>query len=85
MDVKFVFAMGTESVHLPNGVTVQVPRGSMVPDSDPVVRARPDLFSPDPRYAAALFATEFPEGWGDGAPVEAATAVPGERRNARRG
>lgn len=81
----FVYAMGTEKVHLPTGATVLVPKGSMVPAADPVVRARPDLFSPDPRYCASLFGTVVPDGLGpDDPPVEAATANPGERRSARR-
>lgn len=81
--MDFVYAMGTENVSLPSGVTVLVPVGSMVAASDPVVRARPDLFSADPRYCAALFGTVVPEGIG--APVETATAAPGERRSTRRG
>lgn len=82
--MRVVFAMGTENVILSTGATVRVQRGSMVPDTDPLVRARPDLFSSDPRYAPNLLATELPEDFTDGAPVETATAAPGERRNARR-
>jgi colicin import membrane protein len=48
---------------------------------DPVVRAHPDWFSTDPRYGL-LYSVE-PDGYD--APVEEATAVPGERRNTRRG
>lgn len=84
MSTQFVFAMGTEVVHLQTGATVRVQRGNMVPDTDPLVRARPDLFSPDPRYAPNLLATEVPEEFRNDAPVETATAAPGERRNARR-
>ena len=85
MTVNFVYAMGTERVHLPRGDSIMVPRGSMVPDTDPVVRARPDLFSADPRYCASLFGTVAPEGLGpDDPPIETATAAPGERRSARR-
>lgn len=81
---NFVFAMGTDSVHLPSGATVRVQRGAMVPDTDPLVRARPDLFSDDPRYAPNLLATEVPAEFRDDVPVEQATAAPGERRNTRR-
>lgn len=83
--MKVVFAMGTENVILPTGATVRVQRGSMVPESDPLVRARPDLFSPDPRYAPNLLGTELPEEFGEGGPVETATAAPGEKRSVRRG
>jgi len=82
--MRVVFAIGTENVVLQTGATVRVQRGSMVPETDPLVRARPDLFSADPRYAPNLLGTELPEEFTDGAPVETATAVPGERRNARR-
>ncbi len=81
--MNFVYARSTGNIQLPNGATVLVSAGSMVPDSDPVVQARPDLFSDDPRYCSALFATVMPAGMDD-PPVEAATAAPGERRNTRR-
>lgn len=83
--MRVVFAMGTENVILPTGATVRVQRGSMVPESDPLVRARPDLFSSDPRYAPNLLGTELPEEFGEGAPVETASAAPGEKRSVRRG
>lgn len=82
--MRVVFAMGTDNVVLPTGATVKVQRGCMVPETDPLVRARPDLFSTDPRYAPNLLATELPADFTDGAPVETATAAPGERRNTRR-
>ncbi len=79
----FVYAKGTENVHLRDGQTVLVPQGSMVPASDPVVAARPDLFSPDPRYCSSLFGTVMPDDL-TGPPIETATAAPGERRNTTR-
>lgn len=83
--MDFVYARGSGNVQLPNGTAVHVPSGSMVPATDPVVRANPDLFSPDPRYCASLFGTVLPEGLGpDDPPIESATAAPGERRSARR-
>lgn len=83
--MDFVYAQGTEQVQLPNGSIVLVPKGSMVPATDPVVQVRPDLFSTDPRYCGSLFGTVVPEGLGpDDPPVETATAAPGERRSARR-
>jgi|GEM_PF-1642925 len=80
---EFLYARGTENVHLPNGQTVLVPQGAMVADTDPLVRARPELFSPDPRYCGSLFGTVVPDDL-TGPPIETATANPGERRNARR-
>jgi hypothetical protein len=82
--MKVVFAVATENVVLSTGATVRVPRGSMVPESDPLVRARPDLFSSDPRHAPNLLGTELPAEFGDDTPVETASAAPGERRNTRR-
>jgi hypothetical protein len=82
--MRVVFAIGTANVTLSTGATVRVQRGSMVPESDPLVRARPDLFSSDPRYAPNLLGTELPTEFSEDAPVETASAAPGERRNARR-
>ncbi len=58
------------------------PPGSHWPADDPYVRENPDQFSDDPRYHLA-FTEARPEYFGD-PPAEAATAVPGERRQTRR-
>jgi hypothetical protein len=74
------FAQGTELVHLPGGETVRVIKGTHWPATDPIVRARPELFTDDPRFG--MLYTVEPDGYD--APIEQATAGPGERRNARR-
>ncbi len=80
MDV--VYAVDNRMVTDPKtGVQGRVQGGSHWPADDPVVKANPDLFSPDPRYGLA-FSVE-PEGWD--APVEQVTRAPGERRTTRRG
>lgn len=81
--IDVVFAMGTERVGMPDGHSVQVRKGSHWPANDPVVRARPSLFTPDARYG--LQYTAPPPGYdGDLNEVEEATANPGERRSVRR-
>lgn len=79
MDV--VYATTTAVVGLPDGGQRRVSPGSHWPADDPFVRAHPDLFSADPRHGLQ-FTAHRPE-WDD-APVEAATAGPGERRTTRR-
>jgi hypothetical protein len=79
--MKIVYATDTFPVQLPSGMSGMVPKGSHWSVDDPVVRAHPDWFSADPRYGL-LYSVE-PDGYN--APVEEATAVPGERRNTRRG
>lgn len=88
--MKIVYACGSERVALPGGGSALVPKGSHWSADDPVVRARPDLFSTDPRFGL-LYSIE-PEGYGApvgavsaDAPVEQATAAPGEKRQVRRG
>jgi hypothetical protein len=81
--MNFVYARAGGNAYLPDGTPVPVPAGCMVPDTDPVVAANPHLFSPDPRYCAALFGTVMPDEL-TGPPAEFATAIPGERRNTRR-
>lgn len=82
MDV--VYAMGSEVVGLPNGETLRVPKGTHWPATDPVVQARPGLFTTDPRYG--LLYTAAPPGYdADLNEVEMATANPGEKRSVRRG
>ena len=82
MDV--VFAKYVTVVTTADGAQVRVEFGSHWPADDPVVQARPDAFSPDPRYGVQWYGdppAEMAE-----PPVEQATAGPGERRGAvRRG
>ncbi len=83
--IDVVYAMGSENVNMPTGATIPVQKGTHWPASDPVVRARPDLFTTDVRYG--LMYTAAPEGYNaELAPIEVeqATANPGERRSARR-
>lgn len=79
MTMNVVYAVGSEYVNLTVG-RVHVIKGTHWPADDPAVRARPELFSPDPRYG--MLYTVEPDGWD--APVETATAAPGERRSVRR-
>lgn len=79
--INVVYAAGTERVTLPSGTSVVVQKGTHWPADDPIVRARPDLFSPDPRYGM-LYSVE-PDGYGEPV-IEQATAAPGEKRNTRR-
>lgn len=76
MDI--VYATTNAVVGLPGGGQIRVRAGSHWPADDPVVLAQPSLFSTDSRYGLN-FSTPPAE-----APVEQATAAPGERR-ARRG
>lgn len=80
MNIPVVYAMGTQPVNLPNGATVRVSKGQHWPAEDPVVKAAPQLFSTDPRWGMAY--TVEPDGYD--APIETATAAPGERRTTRR-
>lgn len=82
MDI--VFAQGSDQVLLKSGAVARVRKGQHWPASDQVVRLRPDLFTTDPRFG--LLYTEPPPGYdGELNEVEEATAVPGEKRSARRG
>lgn len=80
MTIRVVYAVGSEVVRMPDGNSYPVQKGSHWPEDDPVVRFRPELFSDDARYGM-LYSRE-PDGYD--APVEQATAAPGERRNVRR-
>jgi hypothetical protein len=81
--IEVVYASGTDMVHLSSGYTARVQKGSHWPATDPVVRARPDLFSDDPRYG--MLYTVEPDGY-DAPVAETATAAPGEQRGrVRRG
>lgn len=79
--MKVKYATGRSVVTTPDGAQVLILKGTHWPADDPVVQAHPGLFSDDPRYG--LMFTTTPEGFD--APVEQATAAPGERRQTRRG
>ena len=81
MDV--VYAKYRAVVTTPDGGQHLVDGGQHWAAGDPVVKARPDVFSTDPRYGVQ-WSGEPPAELAD-PPVEAATAAPGERRNVRRG
>ena len=80
--MKAVYARTTTTVASPSGATTFVQEGTHWSDEDPLVQANPDLFSDDPRHGMLFSRPLLPE---DYPPVEQATAVPGEKRNARRG
>lgn len=82
MDV--VYATSTTHVTTPGGARIVVRKGTHWPAEDPVVKAQPSLFSADARYGMT-YSVE-PDGFNDpiGAPVEQATAAPGERRTRTR-
>jgi len=77
MDV--VYATATTHVTTRDGARIVVHKGQHWPADDPVVQAQPSLFSADPRWGMA-YSVE-PAGYD--APVEQATAAPGERRSRR--
>ena len=81
--MNVVYATYSAQVATPDGGRWNVQGGQHWPAGDPVVAAAPaGLFSPDPRYGVSFSAPpdELRE-----APVEQATAAPGEKRNTRRG
>lgn len=78
--IKVVYANRQFQMTLPDGRRAVIPKGSHWPAEDAVVRANPECFSDDPRYGM-LYSAE-PDGYD--APVETATANPGERRSTRR-
>jgi hypothetical protein len=79
--MNVVYATATVPVQLPSGIGGMVQKGSHWPADDPVVLAHPEYFSPDPRFGMS-YSVE-PAGYD--APVEQATAAPGEKRQVRRG
>jgi hypothetical protein len=79
MDV--VYAAVTAPVTTASGLSGMVHKGTHWPANDPVVLANPDYFTDDPRFG--LNYSVEPDGYD--APVEQATAAPGERRRVRRG
>jgi hypothetical protein len=78
--VDIVYATATTTVGLRSGGQILLGKGTHWPASDPVVEDHPELFSADPRYG--LVFTTQPDGW-DAAPIETATANPGEQRRTR--
>jgi hypothetical protein len=85
--IDVVYAMGTEIVTMSTGQTIPVQKGTHWPADDPIVKARPYLFSRDNRYG--MFYTAEPEGYNQSedaysGEVESATANPGEKRSVRR-
>ena len=81
--IDVVYAMGTETVGMPDGTAIPVHKGSHWPASDPVVMRRPALFTSDARFG--LLYTVAPPGFDmELNVVEEATANPGEKRSVRR-
>ena len=80
MDV--VYAKWSQQVATPDGGRWNVQGGQHWPADDPVVKAAPGLFTTDARYGVSFSAP--PAELAD-APVEQATAGPGEKRATRRG
>ena len=80
MTTRFVFATGT-GVTTVDGARVNFTAGEAWDADDPVVRARPELFSDEPQWvrrtSGGLVVTQR-------ADVEQATAAPGEKRSTRR-
>ena len=83
--IEVVYAQSVEKVPLKSGQIANVVTGQHWPVTDPVVKARPDLFTEDTRYG--LMFSEAPPGY-DGElnqlDFEEATAAPGEKRSVRR-
>jgi len=75
--VDVVYAKGPALVTTPDGGRWSVVGGQHWPADDPVVLARPDLFTRDPRFGLSYSAA--PTAMAD-PPVEDATAEPGARR-----
>lgn len=69
---KVVFAVDTAAVALTTGEICNIYRGQRYTDDMRVVREQPGFFSEDPQTGM------------EDAPVEQATAAPGERRSTRR-
>lgn len=78
--IDVVFAVDTRQVQLGGGAVGMVPKGTHWPADDPIVTGNPDLFSPDPRWG--MLYSQEPAGYD--APIEQATAAPGERRRTAR-
>jgi hypothetical protein len=80
--MNVVYATTTASVATPEGTSVTVRAGTHWPANDPVVLAQPSLFSTDARYGISF--STLPRELAEEAPVEQATANPGELRTTRR-
>ena len=80
--MQVVYAKYSGQVATPDGGRWNVQGGQHWPADDPVVTANPAMFSPDARYGATYSVP--PEELTE-APVEQATAGPGEKRPTRRG
>jgi hypothetical protein len=86
--MNVVYARREEQVPTQWGGSVLIPLGSHWDAEDPLVKARPDLFTDDPAVGLASSAPMQapPRGVvGPASHVEPATANPGEKRNTRRG
>ena len=79
MAKQVVYALSDTGVVLPSGVYVKIHPGEHWPASDPVVRAHPHLFTTDPYRVGLRISAPLED-----APVEAATAAPGEKRGTKR-
>jgi hypothetical protein len=77
--VNVVYAVDTRRVELDGGGFGVIQKGSHWPADDPIVVQHPDVFSTDPRWGMNYSV----EPVGYDAPIEQATAGPGERRNVR--
>lgn len=88
--IEVVYAVSSANIALPDGTPIPVIIGTHWPSTDPVVRARPELFSPDPRFGLAYLPSSPPPGYDaelnelDADEFESASAAPGERRSVRR-
>ena len=80
--MRVVYAKSGVVLSLPAGYPIRIIAGSHWRADDPIVRNYPDLFSEDPRTGLSQ-SGPLPE-LEDDAPVEQATASPGERRAVRR-
>jgi hypothetical protein len=78
---RVVYAVTTAVVGLPGGGETLLRLGSHWPADDPLVKARPDLFSDDPAYGMQA-TTPGPNAAGQTAErvVEDMTAEPGRKR-----
>lgn len=79
--MRVVYAKSSVILPLPAGYPIRILVGTHWRADDPIVVDHPDLFSDDPRNGLSQ-SGPLPEL--DEAPIEQATAGPGERRTARR-
>lgn len=81
--MNIVFATANAVVGLPGGGQANIRAGSHWPADDPIVQAQPSLFSADARHGLNFSTPPAEPADRQQAPVEQATAAPGERRNRR--